>query len=218
MAARGLKRRFVIIVVAVLGVSALLRAFVMEAHMVSDASGAPSVVIGDLVLVTRYSYLFSEPARGEIIVFKNPDDEDRDLIGRVVALGGDTVAVDRKNRLVINGKRVPRRRVKGPCSFEQVDPDGARSVPCVAYEERPGRSRYRIIHQAGRFPGPSRAVKVPGGHVFVMGDNRNNSRDSRERGTVPLGRIKGRAGLILWSDTHEFGFRRERMFTWLHSD
>ena len=222
---RGGSTRTALIIVAVtlgacIGVPLTFRIFVVEAFKIPAASGAPNVVIGDHLFVTKYRYWFNEPAPGEIIVFKYPKDETKDFIKRIVAVGGDTVAVDASNRLVINGEPAPRQKLTGPCSYASGDEQTGELVtrPCLAYEERLGRQRYRIIHDPGGFPGPMKEVKVPAGHVFVMGDNRDNSHDSRFWGTVPEGNIKGRASIIWWSSNNKGGIRRDRMFTWLHAD
>lgn len=201
-----------------IGVPLLLRLLVVEAFRIPASSGAPNVIVGDHVFVTKYRYWFNAPARGEIIVFKYPGDESKDFIKRIVALAGDTVAVDSSDRLVLNGARVPRRKLAGPCTFDQYDADGHRSVPCLAYEERLGEQRYRIIHDVNGISGLLEPLKVPAGHLFVLGDNRDNSHDSRFWGPVPVGNIKGRASVVWWSATARDGIRWQRFGTWLHAD
>ena len=218
---RNTTRTAVIIVVVTLGlcivVPLILRIFVLEAFHIPASSGAPNVVVGDHLFVTKYFYWFKEPAPGELIVFRYPKDESKDFIKRIVAIGGDRVAVDAENRLVINGKPAPRKKLAGPCTYDEYSPDGHFTRDCVAYEERLGKQRYTIIH-SGSLGGTMEETTVPAGHVFVMGDNRDNSHDSRFWGTVPHANIKGRASVIWWSATGERGIRTERFFTRLHAD
>ena len=115
------------------------------------------------VLVNKFIYRFTEPERGDIIVFQSVDNPDEDLIKRVVGLPGDTIAV-RRGKLVLNGE-------------PQKEPFTNKNLP--------DRSFYAKI-------------TVPKGHVFVMGDNRGNSADSRVFGPLPKKNIEGEAFLRFW--------------------
>ncbi len=210
-----------IIVVVTLGLCIIVplavRIFLVEAFRIPGASGAPNVVIGDHLFVSKYFYWLNEPCPGELIVFRYPKDPSKDFIKRIVAVAGDRVKVDFYNRLVVNGDPVPRKQLAGPCTFDTYEEGGWRRVQCKAFEEHLGQQQYSIIHTGG-IRGGFDETTVPAGHVFVMGDNRDNSADSRFWGTVPLANIKGRASLIWWSANGERGVRTERMGTWLHSD
>ena len=140
-----------------------VRPFVMEAYWIPSGSMIPTLEIGDRVLVNKFIYRFTEPKRGDIIVFRSVDNPDEDLIKRVVGLPGDTVAV-RRGHLFLNGKR-------------QKEPYLNKKLPDRSYYAK---------------------TKVPKGHVFVMGDNRGNSADSRVFGPLPKKNIEGEAFLRFW--------------------
>jgi signal peptidase I len=133
----------------------------------------PTLLVGDHILVNKFLYRFRDPHRGDVIVFKYPVDESRDFIKRVVAVGGEELHI-RDQKIYINC------RPPEPSCQPIADPWGK-------YEERlPGTSESTQVH-------------VPEGSYFVMGDNRNNSQDSRYWGFVKRDKIKGKAFLIYWS-------------------
>ncbi len=153
----------VILLVSFALVFGFVRPFVVEAFRIPSESMVPTLEIGDRLFVNKFIYRFTDPERGDIVVFKSVEGGEEDLIKRVVAVPGDTVEV-RDGVLYVNG---------------QPQPD-----PYVS-REFPDRSYY----------GPK---TVPEGHVFAMGDNRANSRDSRFFGPVPYENIQGEAFLLFW--------------------
>jgi signal peptidase I len=159
----GALEYLVILLVSFALVFGFVRPFVMEAFWIPSGSMIPTLEIGDRVLVNKFIYRFTEPKRGDIIVFESVDNPDEDLIKRVVGLPGDTVAV-RRGHLLLNGER-------------QREP--------YVNKKLPDRSFYA-------------KTKVPKGHVFVMGDNRGNSADSRVFGPLPKKNIEGEAFLRFW--------------------
>ena len=159
----GALEYLVILLVSFALVFGFVRPFVMEAFWIPSGSMIPTLEIGDRVLVNKFIYRFTEPKRGDIIVFKSVDNPDEDLIKRVVALPGDKVAV-RRGHLFLNGER-------------QKEP--------YHEQEAPGQELLRQDHG-------------PKGHVFVMGDNRGNSADSRVFGPLPKKNIEGEAFLRFW--------------------
>jgi signal peptidase I len=204
-------------------VALLLRAFVVEAFQIPSGSMIPTLMVGDHIFVSKFSYglsipftdvkimQYGQPARGDVIVFKYPLDKSIDYIKRVVALPGDTIEV-RQSELYVNGDRVARERIAGPCRYEndsEPDPaaghqprlgagiDGPRD--CEKWVETLGRKQHEIQTEPGGGGKEQVRTVVPARHVFVMGDNRDNSSDSRVWGPVNFDLIKGRALIVWWS-------------------
>ncbi len=190
-------------------VALFIRQFVVEAFKIPSGSMIPTLTIGDHLLVNKFIYgpripftdtrLFTgkEPKRGEIIVFKYPENETKNFIKRVVGLPGDKLEI-KDGKLFINEQAVP---VTELGVYEGGD-EGAGSPyfpkPRML-EERLGNVTHRMLYlrdQSGYNFGP---VLVPKDSVFVMGDNRDNSQDSRVWGWVNYSKILGRAFIIYWS-------------------
>ncbi len=174
-----------------------VRTFVVQAFKIPSGSMVPTLAIGDHILVNKFIYgvklpftsttviPISRPARGDIIVFKYPQDEKKDFIKRVVGLPGDRVDV-RQQQVYINDRPL----VEAYAVHQGPSPQGQAISPRDDY-------------------GP---VTVPAGAYFVMGDNRDHSLDSRYWGFVRAEKIKGRAFLIYWSwDGAESWVRWERL-------
>ncbi len=238
--------------IAVAGVVALvLRFFVIQPFKIPSGSMIPTLEVGDHIFVNKFSYglqvpftkdpplhfvSWGEPERGEVVVFIHRQNG-QDFIKRVVAVGGDRIKVKNEQIHLQRGgtgpwKKVPQRRLPGPCSHMDYNEHGHRweSVThCTLLEETLGDHEYRVVHveeperrempdyppldefrrtrvpvglgfmRADRLVDPYR---VPADSVFVMGDNRRNSTDSRVLGEVGfIGRkfIRGRALLVWWS-------------------
>jgi signal peptidase I len=160
------------ILIAVL-LALLIRTFVVQAFKIPSGSMMPTLLVGDHILVNKFLYRFRDPARGDVIVFKYPVEEHRDFIKRVIGLPGETIYV--KDRHVY---------VNCPPAESACMPV---KEPWAFYEDRMG-----LGESSGRFD-------VPTGSYFVMGDNRNNSQDSRYWGFVKKEKIKGRAFIVYWS-------------------
>ncbi len=150
-------------IIIALALALVIRTFVVEPYMVEGPSMLPTLKNHERLIVTKFIYMFTEPKKGEIIVFKYPRDPSRDFIKRVIATAGDTIEI-RSGRVYVNGE---------------------------LKEEN-------YILEATR--GSYNKAVIPKGHVFVMGDNRNNSDDSRfaDVGFVPLNMIKGKASVVFW--------------------
>ncbi|HVU04574.1 MAG TPA: signal peptidase I [Polyangiaceae bacterium] len=205
--------------VAVL-VAVLLRAVVVEAFKIPSGSMLPTLQIGDHIFVNKFIYgpmlpftksrLFERmpPSRGDVIVFENPDhgpsDEREDYIKRVIALPGDILEAD-GGHPIINGFRVPSCHVGTYTFSEQA---GGPTDTGELYVEYLGERSYLTFYEASherRHEGP---FVVGDGEIWVFGDNRNNSRDSRawfggRGGGVPYDNIKGRA-MFVWLPVDRF--------------
>ena len=162
----------------------VIKTFVVQAFKIPSGSMIPTLKIGDHILVNKFIYgtklpftdrviiPMKSPSRGDIIVFKYPDDESKDFIKRVIGLPGDTVEIKDKT-VHINGKPL---------------------------EESYPIHGDKMVYPSGLQPrdnfGP---IVVPQGSYFAMGDNRDFSLDSRYWGFVTLNKIKGRAFIVYWS-------------------
>ncbi|MFT3717990.1 signal peptidase I [Pseudorhodoferax sp.] len=203
----------------------LLRSFLFEPFKIPSGSMIPTLLVGDLILVNKYHYGVRLPvlntkitegqplARGDVVVFRYPPKPSLDYIKRVVGIPGDEVAYLNK-RLTINGQPVPIQPVP-----EFFDKDAMRYFK--QYQEQLGGKPHRLLIDDDRpafIPGVENfafkdqcrysvegvVCKVPPGHYFMMGDNRDNSLDSRYWGFVPDGNIVGKA-FFIWMNFGDFG-------------
>ncbi len=204
-------------------VALLLRAFVVEAFQIPSGSMIPTLEVGDHIFVSKFSYglsipftdtkilQYAEPQRGDVIVFKFPQDHSTDYIKRVVGLPGDVVEM-RQEELYINGKPVPREKSSQPCDLGEVSEASERERPpslfdeCETWIETLGGKQHRTIQEPGRGGRDFQRTVIPAGRLFVMGDNRDNSSDSRVWGFVDLNLVKGRALIIWWSRAEIDGY------------
>ena len=192
-----------------IAVALLLRAFVVEAFQIPSGSMIPTLEVGDHIFVSKFSYglsipftdtkilKYATPKRGDVIVFKFPNDHSTDYIKRVVGLPGDTVET-RNNQLYVNGNEIRRARERRPCRYNESAAAGD-DHDCEYWVETLGDKVHQTILEPGHPAQDHPRTVIPPGEVFVMGDNRDNSYDSRKWGTVNMDLIKGRALIIWWS-------------------
>jgi signal peptidase I len=211
-ARKSTAREYVESILVAVAVALFLRAFVVEAFQIPSGSMIPTLEIGDHIFVSKFAYgvgipftnkkilQFAQPKRGDVIVFKYPLQTDTDYIKRVVGLPGDKVEV-RRNEVFINGNPMTRQPADGPCRYSEGPRIEGIAIerPCELWIERLDGHAHKAIYEPDRPPTDFGPKDVPPGNVFVMGDNRDNSNDSRVWGTVPLELIKGRALIIWWS-------------------
>ncbi len=203
----------------------LLRSFIVEPFKIPSGSMMPTLLVGDFIAVNKFSYgirlpvinkkivELGNPERGDVVVFRYPPDPSLDYIKRVVGLPGDRVAWQGK-RLTINGDPIPVER-------DGDHFDAERMLYTPRYRETLGAVEHAILieEDAPAFvphvmPFPWRenclyntegvVCQVPAGHYFVMGDNRDNSQDSRVWGFVPDENLVGKA-FFIWLNFGDLG-------------
>jgi signal peptidase I len=195
----------------------IIRTFLFEPFNIPSGSMKPTLLVGDYLFVSkpaygysRYSFPFglaplqgrvmtAPPKRGDVVVFKLPTNTSVDYIKRLIGLPGDTIQV-REGRLYINGQNVPRQAV----GMKTVESDDGRDVLTTEYiETLPGGAVHSIYEESDNGPlDDTPLYTVPAGHYFMMGDNRDNSQDSRVAqvvGYVPFENFVGRADFIFFS-------------------
>lgn len=171
-------------IITALILAMLIRAYIIQAFKIPSGSMTPTLLIGDHILVNKFLYgtkipfsgkrvfMFKKPERGDIIVFKYPENPDKDFIKRVVAAEGDVI--ESKNKMIhVNGNKV--------------------NEPYARHTD--SSMRPMGIEPRDNF-GP---VIVPKNKYFVMGDNRDQSYDSRYWGYVDIKDVKGKALILYWS-------------------
>jgi signal peptidase I len=213
-------------------IAGLIRTFWFEPFKIPSGSMYPTLEVGDFLFVSKYTYGYSKhsfpfsfpkfegrvwqslPQRGDVVVFKYPADNSTDYIKRIIGLPGDTVQM-KDGRLYINGNLVERQKL-GRYIIREYTP-----LPQILkeYEETlPEGRKHRILEYSD-----DKAVvdntpefHVPANHYFMMGDNRDNSNDSRKDvGMVPFDNIEGRARFLFYS--HDDTIRWYNPISWFTS-
>ncbi len=195
-------REYVEAIVVALLLALFIRTFVVQAFKIPSGSMIPTLLIGDHILVNKFGYGIKNPFTGEVwvplgtperldvVVFKYPENPSQDFIKRVIAVAGDRIEIKNKKVFVNNA---------------EITVDNAVHLDRTIY---PG-----TVPPRDNF-GP---VTVPPHALFVMGDNRDNSHDSRFWGFVDLKAVKGKAFLIYWSwNKEDFSVRWRRIGDIIH--
>lgn len=180
----------------------VLRSFVAEPFRIPSGSMMPTLLVGDFILVNKFAYglrlpvldtkmvAIGEPQRGDVVVFRYPEDPSVDYIKRVVGVPGDRVAY-RNKILYINGQAMAQTPIG---SYVGVG-SGVASSGADLREEDLNGIRHHILVRPGA-NGVEGGMTIPPGQYFMMGDNRDNSKDSRYFGPVPEGNLVGKAFMI----------------------
>ncbi len=208
---RSIVREYVEAILWAAVLTLLLRAFVIQAFRIPSESMLQTLLVGDFLFVNKFEYGpkipfthvrlpgIRKPHRGDVIVFQWPVNPSKDFIKRCIATGGQVVQV--RNKVVyVDG----RPSAAADAHTFHLDPTISCGSEVQPFPEDPALTTCRDNF------GPYR---VPPGRLFMMGDNRENSNDSRFWGTVPLDYVKGRAMFIYWSwDGEHFRPRWDRLF------
>ena len=203
-------------VIAIL-LAMLIRTFLFEPFNIPSGSMIPNLLVGDYLFVSKYSYGYSRhsfpfgvakfegringkrPEQGDVVVFKLPTDTSIDYIKRVIGMPGDTIQMI-NGRLYINDKRIERESI----GMAEYDNGYSGEVNVTKYKEKLPNGVVHTIYEEGDDMPLDNTEKytVPENHYFMMGDNRDNSRDSRVLdlvGYVPFDNLVGRAEIIFFS-------------------
>jgi signal peptidase I len=207
------------VVAQALLIALVIRVFFYQPFNIPSGSMIPTLLVGDYLFVSKFSYGYSkysfplgfdlfegrvwsaEPKRGDVVVFKLPRDNETDYIKRLIGLPGDHIQMI-NGVLNINGKPVERHRVK---DFDLEMPSGSTERVAQYEETLPNGVTYDTLDLVdGGFADDTPVFIVPEGHYFMMGDNRDNSTDSRFQrsngvGYVPRENLVGRAEIIFFS-------------------
>lgn len=221
----------------------LIRLFIFEPFRIPSGSMVPTLLVGDFVVVTKFSYGlwlplksigipfttiglpfdnvevvdWGDPQRGDVVVFHYPEDENLTYIKRVIGVPGDRIRV-LDNQVLLNGERLPHRLVgeftdqDARCNTRQAR---QWSTELPRTDGEPQVYSTLTNNGPGGFLANARPIEVPEGHVFVMGDNRDHSEDSRAWGFVRYDQIKGKAHFVWLSldacEGFPFSLRFDRM-------
>ena len=219
-----------------------IRSFLFEPFSIPSGSMYPTLVVGDYLFVSKYSYgfsrhsfplsapvlpkriLYSSPKRGDVIVFKTPTDNKTDYIKRLIGLPGDTIKMV-ENEIFLNGKKIERKKLNDEIYSDTFN----RQSRVTRYMETlPSGKNYEVfemnndvtIYDTNNF----RELVVPDNQFYVIGDNRDNSQDSRFIGGIPKENLVGQGALVFLSFDPKKGrwwkvwswfsaLRKDRFFT-----
>jgi signal peptidase I len=225
-------RETVKVIVHALILAMIVRIFFFQPFNIPSGSMKSTLLVGDYLFVSKLSYGYSrysfpfgwpafsgrvfgaDPKRGDVAVFKLPRDNSTDYIKRVIGLPGDEVQV-RQGVLYLNGTAVPRRPTG---TFVDIEDDGVRRTVQAFQETLPNGVTYTVLDAEPNGPFDNTNVyKVPPGHFFMMGDNRDNSTDSRvlsQVGYVPRDNFVGRADFLFFSTEPTCWHSPDSNFVW----
>jgi signal peptidase I len=215
--AKGGMRDTIRVVIHALILALIVRVFLFQPFNIPSGSMIPTLLIGDYLFVSKYSYGYSrysfpfglnlfpgriwaaEPERGDVVVFKLPRDNETDYIKRVIGMPGDEIQMI-DGVLHINGQAVPKEKI---ADYVVTEPSGRERQLPQFRETLPNGVSYPVLDIVkSSFGDNTEVYRVPEDHFFMMGDNRDNSTDSRflsEVGFVPFENLVGKAQVIFFS-------------------
>jgi signal peptidase I len=229
---RGMLREYTESVIVAVVIAVILRAFVISAYKIPTGSMIPTLKIGDCIFAWKLTYgvhvpfthfTFLKPKsveRGSVVVFKYPEDPSISFVKRVIGVPGDKIEI-RHKRVLVNDKIL---------SYDKVDihDPQTQDIPLrdmyIIQKEAIGLLKHYVMFKKGESDDAYGPMVIPDGKLFVLGDNRDTSDDSRAWGLVPFDNLEGRA-LLIWASFdwerqfHGSGFpevRWERLFSFIH--
>lgn len=185
----------------------VVRSFIFEPFRIPSGSMMPTLLQGDFIFVKKFSYglrwpviekkflEIDDPARGDVVVFRLPDNPSVNYIKRVIGLPGDRVQFNNQE-LTINGEKVTLRRDEQQPNQQVWDPRQQKLIPVSRWLEQLGEREHSILIDNPAYSVRDGEYVVPQGEYFMMGDNRNNSTDSRFIGAIPEKFLVGEATRI----------------------
>lgn len=216
--------------IAPIFIALVIRTFIYEPFNIPAGSMQPTLEIGEYVMAEKFTYgygpysfpygthvftyifqykiLQKSPERGDVVIFRLPIDTDVNFIKRIIALPGETIQI-RKGKIYLNGAKIPQTWVRQEIITSHI---GERIEATIYQETLPNGKAYEIMDTDpnGELDN-TQIFTVPEGHYFMMGDNRDNSRDSRfleSVGPVPEINIASKAGFIFWNkNTHGISYK-----------
>jgi signal peptidase I len=222
--AKGGMRDTIRVVIHALILALIVRVFLFQPFNIPSGSMIPTLLIGDYLFVSKYSYGYSrysfpfglnlfpgriwaaEPERGDVVVFKLPRDNETDYIKRVIGLPGDEIQMI-DGVLHINGQAVPKEKIE---DYVVTEPSGRERQLAQFRETLPNGVSYPVLDIVkSSFGDNTEVYRVPEDNFFMMGDNRDNSTDSRflsEVGFVPFENLVGKAQVIFFSIDEQSSF------------
>lgn len=204
---------FVLTILLLLGI----RWALFEPYVIPSGSMIPTLLINDHILVNKAAFgvrwpfsknwllKYGSPNRGDIVVFKSKEDSGYFMIKRVIGIPGDKISYGDDGQLIINGEPIPRNLIdaqtlpdeQGPFYFVTPEDLEGSYNDFVFFKEQLQDVSFRTVLRSENLRWGGNNYEVPEGELFVMGDNRDNSRDSRSWGTLPAENLLGRA-LFVW--------------------
>lgn len=218
-----LKTIFYAILIAV-----LIRTLLFEPFKIPSGSMYPTLYVGDFLFVSKYTYGYSKhslpfsmplfegrvwedaPQRGDVVIFKYPQDNRTDFIKRIIGLPNDKIKLE-NGRLFINGEMLPREEIE---NFVVRDNKGNAERYHQYIETLPNGIKHKILEVSDNEEADNvEELTVPEGYIFVMGDNRDRSDDSRiSVGFVPFENLVGKARILFFSQNPEYDWYKP--WTW----
>ena len=215
---------FIIIVCIILPIC--FRAFLYSPRHIPSSSMKPTLLIGDYIFISKFSYGYSsysfplgykfnyfdgrigneEPKRGDIIVFRPENNPSVDFIKRLIGMPGDKIKV-KDGKVYLNGAQLPQKRIEDFVDTKESGPEKGRKVSIKRFEETlPNGITYEVLDEIdGGNADNTVEYTVPENHYFFLGDNRDNSSDSRlSVGFVPHENLIGRAEIVFFSNETDF--------------